>query len=124
MSSSNITMQSCLEFASNVVSNKKDQVEYAVALHNCRVDPAYRVKLKSGEMIPVSSYPLMSWDSKGWTTVRRKIRVKRVKTDEELDYEAELDNWEPVEHYGRGTYVDAGPALEHNGALFDIGSRF
>jgi len=122
--STNTTMESCLEFASKIVSNKKDQKEYAEALLECRRYPAYHVQLKSGDTIPMSSYPLMHWDNKGWNTVKRKIRVKKLKTDEELDEEAELDNWEDVEHYGRATYTQTGPVAEHNGALFDIGSRF
>ena len=118
------TMESCLEFASKIVSTKKEQQEYAEALLECRRFPAYHVQLKSGDTIPVSSYPLMHWDNKGWNTVKRKIRVKKFKTDEELDEEAELDNWEDVEHYGRATYTQTGPVSEHNGALFDIGARF
>jgi hypothetical protein len=118
------TMESCLEFASKIVSNKKDQKEYAEALLECRQHPAYHVLLKSGDIIPISSYPLMHWDNKGWNTVKRKIRVKKVKTAEELDEEADLDNWEDVEHYGRVTYTNTAPAYEHNGALFDIGARF
>ena len=98
--------------------------EYATELQECRRNPAYHVILKGGDIFPVSSYPLMSWDTKGWNTVRRKIRVKKFKTDEQLDEEADLDNWEDVEHYGRATYVQTGPVAEHNGALFDIGSRF
>jgi len=118
------TMESCLEFASKIVSNKKDQKEYAEALLECRQHPAYHVQLKSGDIIPITSYPLMHWDNKGWNTVKRKIRVKKVKTAEELDEEADLDNWEDVEHYGRVTYTNTAPAYEHNGALFDIGARF
>ena len=118
------TMESCLEFASKIVSNKKDQKEYAEALLECRQHPAYHLQLKSGDIIPITSYPLMHWDNKGWTTVKRKIRVKKIKTAEELDEEADLDNWEDVEHYGRVTYTNVAPAYEHNGALFDIGARF
>jgi len=117
-------MESCLEFASKIVSNKKDQKEYAEALLECRQHPAYHVQLKSGDIIPITSYPLMHWDNKGWNTVKRKIRVKKIKTAEELDEEADLDNWEDVEHYGRVTYTNTAPAYEHNGALFDIGARF
>jgi len=122
--SANTSMESCLEFARKIVSNEKDVKEYAEGLRTCRVDPAYHVILKGGDIHPISSYPLMGWDSKGWTTVKRKIRTKRVKCNEELDEEADLSNWEDVEHYGRATYAHTAPNYEHNGALFDIGSRF
>ena len=118
------TMESCLEFASKIVIGKKEQKEYAEALLECRRFPAYHVQLKSGDTIPISSYPLLYGDNKGWTTVKRKVHVKKIRTDEELDEEADLDNWEDVEHYGRATYTQTGPVAEHNGALFDIGSRF
>jgi hypothetical protein len=122
--SNNANMESCLEFASKIVNDKKSQMEYAAALQECRQNPAYHIVLKTGDQIPIASYPLMNWDTKGWNTVKRKIRVKKVKTEEQLDEEADLDNWEDVEHYGRVTYTNTAPANDHNGALFDIGSRF
>ena len=120
----NANMNSCYEYACKVVSNEKDRREYAAALMECRLDPANSLTTKSGDVFPVSSYPLMSWDNKGWTTVKRKIRVKKVRSSEELDEEADLNNWDDVEHYGRVTYTQTAPAYEHNGALFDLGSRF
>jgi hypothetical protein len=62
-------------------------------------------------------------DNKGWTIVKRKIRVKRIKSNEQLDYEAEQmhDYWE-AESVDSQSYVL--PSGEHNGALFDIGARF
>jgi hypothetical protein len=120
----NANMDSCYEYACKVVSNEKDRREYAAALLECRLNPAYYALTKSGEVIPVSSYPLMSWDTKGWNTVKRKIRVKKVRSSEELDEEADINNWDDVEHYGRVTYTQTAPAYEHNGALFDLGSRF
>ena len=65
----------------------------------------------------------MEDDTKGWTTIKRKIRVKRIKTEEELEYEAAQmhDYWE-AESVDSLNYVL--PAGEHNGALFDIGARF
>jgi hypothetical protein len=123
-SSSNATMESCLEFASKIVSSKKEQKEYAEALLECRRFPAYHIQLKSGDTVPLTSYPLVFGDNGGWTTVKRKIRVKKLKSNEQLDEDADLDNWEDVEHYGRATYTQTGPVAEHNGALFDIGARF
>lgn len=122
--SSNTNMESCLEFARKIVSNEKDVKEYAVALQACRASPAYQIILKSGDTLPISSYPLMGWDSKGWSVVKSRIRTKRVKCNEELDEEADIANWDDVEHYGRATYAHTAPNSEHNGALFDIGSRF
>jgi hypothetical protein len=67
------------------------------------------------------------------TTCRRKrcrdcergvSRIYRIRSDEELEEEADLDNWEDVEHSGRVTYTQTAPAYEHNGSLFDLGSRF
>ena len=124
MTTNNINMKSCLEFASKVVVNEKDRYEYAERLLEARRNPVYHVILKSGDTIPAANYPLMSWDTKGWTTVKRKVRVQKVWSNEQLDEDADLDNWEDVEHYGRATYAGSAPALEHNGALFDIGSRF
>jgi hypothetical protein len=104
-------------------SQRRQREDYIHALEECRVSPAYYVILPTGDNWPCSSVPFMPDDSKGWTTVKRKIRVKRIKTDEELDYEATQmhDYWEAESvdsiHY-------ALPTGEHNGALFDIGSRF
>jgi len=122
--STNTNMESCLEFARKIVSNETDVKEYAVALRECRANPAYQIILKSGDTLPISSYPLMGWDSRGWTTVKARIRTRRIKCNEELDEEADLSNWDDVEHYGRATYSRTAPNSEHNGALFDIGSRF
>ena len=120
----NVNMESCYEFACKMVTDEKQRREYAMALMECRRDPAYYALTKSGEVIPLSSLPLMQWDTKGWTTVKKKVHVKKVRTSEELDYEADLNNWDDVEHYGRVTYTHTAPVQEHNGALFDIGSRF
>jgi hypothetical protein len=104
-------------------SQRRLREDYIHALEQCRVNPAYQVILPTGDHYPVSSYPLMEDDNKGWTTIKRKIRVKRIKTEEELEYEAAQmhDYWEAESvdsvHY-------ALPTGEHNGALFDIGSRF
>lgn len=97
--------------------------DYVFMLEQCRSNPAYQVILPTGDHYPAHCEPLTEDDTKGWTTVRRKIRVKRIKTDEELNYEATQmhDYWEAESvdsiHY-------ALPTGEHNGALFDIGSRF
>lgn len=111
---------------------------YLIALAECRASPQYTVLTPVGE-IACTTEPLMEDDTKGWRTVRRCMKTcrrhqcracdrglsrrARVRTNEELDEEADLDNWEDVEHYGRSTYT-TGPVYEHNGALFDIGSRF
>jgi hypothetical protein len=104
--------------------SSKMQSEYNKRLADCKLQPAYHIRLPSGDFHPCDCYPLMEWDTKGWTTIKRKIHVKKVWTEEQLDEEADMSNWEDVEHYGRATYTNTGPALEHNGALFDIGSRF
>jgi len=118
-------MSSCIEFANRVIPHRspKDRREYAEALLQCRIQPAYQISTPMGDY-PCDCYPLMEWDTKGWTTVKRKVHVKKVWTNEELDEEADLNNWDYVEHYGRATYANNGPTFEHNGALFDIGSRF
>lgn len=120
----NSSFESCYEFASRFILAEKDRREYAELLMEARRNPVYFVVLKSGDVIPAANYPLLHGDNKGWTTVKRKIHVKKVRSGEELDDEADLDNWEDVEHYGRATYTNVGPTYEHNGALFDIGSRF
>jgi hypothetical protein len=104
-------------------SQRRQREDYIHALEECRVSPAYYVILPTGDNWPCSSVPFMPDDSKGWTTVKRKIRVKRIKTDEELDYEATQmhDYWE-AESVDSLNYVL--PTGEHNGALFDIGARF
>ena len=104
-------------------SQRRLREDYIHALEQCRVNPAYYVILPTGDQHAVASYPLMEDDTKGWTTIKRKIRVKRIKTEEELEYEAAQmhDYWEAESvdslHY-------ALPTGEHNGALFDIGARF
>ena len=113
-SSSNANMKSCYEYACKIVTDEKDRREYAEALLECRLNPAYYALSKTGEVIPIASYPLMNWDTKGWTTVKRKTHVKKVWSSEELDEEADLNNWDDVEHYGRVTYTNVGQANEHN----------
>jgi hypothetical protein len=111
---------------------------YERALEDCRLAPQYSVLTPVGEMT-CTTEPLMEDDTKGWKTVRRCMktcrrhqcrscdrgtsRQARVRTNEQLDEEADLDNWDDIEHYGRATYANA-PVFEHNGSLFDIGSRF
>jgi len=65
----------------------------------------------------------MEDDTKGWQVVSYRRHVKKVKTQEQLDDDADLNNWDDVEHYGGATYVNTNN-FEHNGSLFDIGSRF
>jgi len=98
--------------------------DYTHLLEQCRSNPAYFARMPNGlDEYPAICEPFMEDDSKGWTTVRRKIRVKRVKSDEELNYEAAQmhDYWE-AQSVDSQSY--ALPSGEHNGALFDIGARF
>lgn len=98
--------------------------DYIHLLQQCKSNPAYFVRMPNGlDDYPARCEPYMSDDIKGWTTIKRKIRVKRVKSNEQLDYEAEQmhDPWE-AESVDSQSYVL--PSGEHNGALFDIGARF
>jgi hypothetical protein len=106
--------------------------------HECDISPSYFMLTNLGQL-PCKSFPLLSTDLKGWQTVRRCIkscrrqhcrscerglsRHARLRTDDELEQDADLSNWDNVEHYGRATYTTAN-TFEHNGSLFDIGSRF
>jgi len=97
--------------------------DYIFALAECKANPAYQVRLPSGDMWPCHCEPLMEDDTKGWQVVKRKIHVKKTFTDEELDAEENTDQWDDIVHQGRVTYTGA-TAYEHNGSLFDLGSRF
>jgi hypothetical protein len=100
---------------------------YAAALAECKKNPAYFVRLPLGGLEPCVCYPLMDNDTKGWQLVKRKTRTKKIWTLNELEENANLDNWEDVQHYGGATYthIDMSRSnYEHNGSLFDIGSRF
>jgi hypothetical protein len=112
--------------------------DYRRAQDDCRIAPQYSILSPIGQ-IPVTCYPLRADDNKGWRTVRRCVRTCRRqacracdrglsrrghgRSDAELEEDANIENWDDVEHYGRATYVQA-PGFEHNGSLFDIGSRF
>ena len=115
----------CYEVARMQPMNNTEErrKEYALALMECRANPAYYAQTPIGEL-PANCEPLMSWDSRGWTTITKRVRVKKVKTVMDLEDESKLENWDDVEHYGRATYVNTERPYEHNGALFDIGSRF
>lgn len=102
---------------------EQKQREYLRALDDCRRAPAYHIRLPSGDMHPCHCEPFMPDDVKGWTTIKRKIHVKRTFTDEELDAEEDTSAWDDIVHQGRVTYTQA-HGYEHNGSLFDIGSRF
>lgn len=100
--------------------------------------PSYTMFSSIGEL-PCTSYPFHPSDTKGWRTVSRCIkscrrqhcracergtsRRGRIRSNAELERDADIEHWDDVEHYGRVTYT-APPTYEHNGALFDIGSRF
>ena len=119
------TYSDCYEIARMQPMNNTEErrKEYALALMECRRNPAYYAQTPMGEL-PATCEPLMSWDSRGWTTITKRVRVKKVKTVIDLENDSKLDNWDDVEHYGRATYVNTERAYEYNGALFDIGSRF
>lgn len=104
-------------------NSKEMQANYVNALIDCKLNPAYSAETSFGNF-PCNCRPLMEDDVKEWTVVKRRIRVKKVKTQSQLEEESELKNWDDVEHYGRATYAYTQPSYEHNGALFDIGSRF
>lgn len=98
--------------------------DYIHLLQQCKSSPAYFARMPNGlDDYPAHCEPYMPDDNKGWITVKRKIRVKRIKSNEQLDYEAEQmhDYWE-AESVDSQSYVL--PSGEHNGALFDIGARF
>lgn len=102
---------------------KERREDYIFALRECKTNPAYQVRLPSGDMWPCHCEPLMDDDTKGWRVVNRKVRVRKTFTDEELDAEENTDHWDDIVHQGRVTYTGAA-AHEHNGSLFDLGSRF
>ena len=104
-------------------NDAKLRKDYAMRLEQCKLQPAYHIQLPGGDLYPCACEPLMEDDTKGWQVIQRRRRIKKVKTHEDLDEEANLDNWEDVEHYGGATYVNPNN-YEHNGSLFDIGSRF
>jgi hypothetical protein len=110
------------------IPDRRDQLKkraiYVQRLEECKQRPAYAVQLPGGDLYACSSEPLMEDDTKGWQVVKRKFRVKRIKTHEELEEDANLEGWDDVVHYGRETYTNVGQSFEHNGSLFDIGSRF
>ena len=107
--------------------DRRDQMKkraiYVQRLEECHTTPAYHVETRLGPL-PCHCEPLMEEDTKGWQVVKKKIRVKRVKSHEELEEDANLEGWDDVIHYGRGSYTNTAPNYEHNGSLFDIGSRF
>ena len=103
--------------------NEQLRKDYAFRLEQCKVQPAYHVQLPSGDLYPCHCEPLMEDDTKGWKVVKRRVRVKRAMTNQELDAEQNTDEWDDVEHYGRATYTNV-HNYEYNGALFDIGARF
>jgi len=104
-------------------AQRERQLDYIFALGECRTSPAYQVRLPSGDMWPCHCEPLMEDDTKGWQVVKRKVRVRKTFTDEELDAEENTDHWDDIVHQGRVTYTGVA-AHEHNGSLFDLGSRF
>lgn len=104
-------------------AQRERQLDYVFALEECKNRPAYHIQLPSGDTWPCHCEPLMEDDTKGWQVVKRKVRVKYVMSNEELDAEENTDHWDDIVHQGRVTYT--GPTqYEHNGSLFDIGSRF
>ena len=110
------------------IPDRRDQLKkravYVERLVECQRRPAYAVQLPGGDLYPCHCEPLMEEDTKGWQVVKRRSRVKRVRSNEELEEDANLEGWDDVIHYGRETYTNVGQSFEHNGSLFDIGSRF
>jgi hypothetical protein len=104
-------------------NSKEMQSRYIDALVDCKLNPAYYTETPFGRY-PCNCRPYMEDDVKEWQVVKRRVHVKKVKTQAELESEADLKSWDDIEHYGRATYVYTQPSIEHNGALFDIGSRF
>jgi len=104
-------------------NSKEMQSKYIDALVDCRLNPGYFAETSIGNY-PCVCRPWMEDDVKEWKVVKRRVYVKKVKSQAQLEYEADLKSWDDVEHYGRATYVYTHPTNEHNGALFDIGSRF
>lgn len=99
------------------------RTEYIRRLEQCKLQPAYHIQLPSGDLYPCLCEPLMEDDAKEWEVVNRRRHVKKIKTIVDLEEEADMSNWDDVEHYGGATYVNTNN-YEHNGSLFDIGSRF
>jgi hypothetical protein len=97
--------------------------DYIRALEECARSPAYHVLLPGGDRFPCHCEPFMPDDTKGWTVIKRKIHVKKIKTDAQLNYEAAQmhEYWETA---SADSWTVSAPTGEHNGALFDIGSRF
>ena len=120
----NSTIQSKFEqlAARRYPNSKEMRATYINALVDCKLTPAYYAETPFGTY-PCECRPYMEDDAKGWTAVKRRVYVKKVKTQAELESEADLKTWDEVEHYGRATYAYT-YSTEHNGALFDIGSRF
>jgi hypothetical protein len=121
MSSSNFAMLASARYP--LESQRVLREDYIHLLQECKSNPAYHARLPTGDLWACNSVPFMPDDNKGWITLKRKIRVKRIKSNEQLDYEAEQmhDYWE-AESVDSQSYVL--PSGEHNGALFDIGARF
>lgn len=80
----------------------------------------YFAILPTGVNYPAVCMPYDDRQS-GWRTVKRRVRRAKVKTNAQLEEEAKMENWD--DEFAHGYYQDA-PTGEHNGALFDIGSRF
>lgn len=122
MSSSNFAMLASARYP--LESQRVLREDYIHLLQQCKSNPAYFARMPNGlDDYPAHCEPYMPDDNKGWITIKRKIRVKRIKSNEQLDYEAEQmhDYWE-AESVDSQSYVL--PSGEHNGALFDIGARF
>ena len=102
---------------------EQNRADYLRALDDCRRSPAYHIVLPGGDRWACRSEPFMPDDTKGWTTIKRRARVEKMMTDEELDAEEDTNAWDDIVHHGRVTYTQA-HTYEHNGSLFDLGARF
>jgi hypothetical protein len=55
------------------MNNTEERIsEYTIALMECRTNPAYFAQTPIGEL-PATCEPLMSWDSRGWTTITKRV---------------------------------------------------
>jgi hypothetical protein len=111
-------------YPEKIARNLRLRVEYVQALAKCESNPPYYIRLPSGELFPCKCEPLMEDDVKGWKIVKRKIRVKREMTEEELEYLASTNTREYWENESLDSHGHPMQGHDHNGALFDIGARF
>ena len=106
--------------------NTRDRLrrQYVEGLRECRDRPAYSLVLPTGDHYRAHCEPWTEDDTKGWQVVKRRVRVKRVLSDAELNYMASMPTQDYWETGSVDSYTMPLQGGEHNGALFDIGARF